>query len=164
MQMMVEGDKWELYIPPRCASIRECGTCTCTVQCTAHRTASCQAGLRRPRAPPQDSWPLGARLHDRDQTHHGQPTAEGRRSRVVTTDRHGATYVRYVCTGGFGGCVVALHGLSPTSLAIKISQSLTIPRLSSRRVLHGCHPPSNQLAAIVCGRGQRNRRRLWSSP
>ena len=22
MQMMVEGDKWELYIPPRCASIR----------------------------------------------------------------------------------------------------------------------------------------------
>lgn len=34
MQMMVEGDKWELYIPPRCASIRECGTCT--VQCTAH--------------------------------------------------------------------------------------------------------------------------------
>ena len=27
MQMMVEGDKWELYIPPRCASMRVRGTC-----------------------------------------------------------------------------------------------------------------------------------------
>eukprot|EP00964_Phaeocystis_antarctica_P049673 scaffold28790_cov59-Phaeocystis_antarctica.AAC.4 len=75
----------------------------------ATRVCGPRVGLRRPRAAPQDPWPLCAHLHHRDQTHHRQQEAEGRRSRVVTS------------------CEVPLTAVAPRQAAARTDARASLP-------------------------------------
>ena len=84
MQMMVEGDKWELYIPPRCASMRVRGTCI-HCACTA-RTCILSGWPTAPAGGPPRS--LATRCSSSRSRSNASRATDGRRPPQPSCDRY----------------------------------------------------------------------------